>query len=39
VAKVVAAINFVPEDDRPVEYLDGMPVVDPPRAGDGPATT
>jgi hypothetical protein len=39
VADVVAALKVVPEDDRPQEFHDGMPVVDPPQAGDAQATT
>lgn len=38
VADVVAAITVV-DDDRPQEFHDGVPVVDPPQAGDGQATT
>ena len=36
--EVLAAFELV-DDDRPVEHRDGVPVVDPPPATDGPGTT
>ena len=36
---VVDAITVVPQDDRPQEFVDGMPVVDPKAGGAEPATT
>ena len=39
VADVVSGIERVPDDDRPQEFRDGMPVVDPKADGGAPATT
>lgn len=32
-------VTEMPDDDRPAQHNDGIPVVDPKADGDGPATT
>lgn len=37
--EAAASIDFAEDDDRPIEFDDGMPVVDPKEDTAGPATT
>lgn len=37
--EAAAGIDFVENDDRPIEFDEGMPVVDPKEDTAGPATT